>query len=391
MDTASNASENSEKKLLSIVLPVYNEETILPLLTAKLAKALWPSEFDYEMIFVNDGSRDSSGGLLEEMASTTKKIRIVHLSRNFGQQAAIQAGLAHARGDAIVLMDADLQDAPDAILQLAAKWQAGYDMVYAICTDRRQSGMKRFISNALKWLVGTTGTVPFATDSGNFSLIDRRVAKWLLTLGEHDRYLPGLRAWMGFKQIGVEIERDARYDVPSRLSLATKIERTKTAIFSFTSLPLAFFKIVAVTSIALFTGIIGFSVFSKLFAMWSMPTWTIPLLAGSFFAGLNSLGVCVLGEYLVRVFDQVRNRPLYLVDRTVNVDSSTTGEKNKNAGKKPLVALDEDFSGDEKYLQLMDDAMSLLQTGSNAREAAVPSNEAPVASNRSYQENLEIK
>jgi dolichol-phosphate mannosyltransferase len=377
--------------MLSIVLPVYNEGTILPLLTAKLAKALWASEFDYEMIFVNDGSRDSSGGLLEEMASTTQKIRIVHLSRNFGQQAAIQAGLAHARGDAIVLMDADLQDAPEAILQLAAQWQAGYDVVYAVRPDRRQTGAVAFLAKTMKWLIGNAASVPFSTDSGNFSLIDRRVAKWLLTLGEHDRYLPGLRAWMGFKQIGVGIDRGDRYDVPSRQTLATKIERAKTAVFSFTTLPLAVFKIVAVASIALALGIVGFAVFAKFFTAWSIPTWTTSMLIGCFFAALNSLGICVLGEYIVRIFEQVRNRPLFLVDRTVNVDSPATESKKSKNSEKPLIALEEDFSGDEKYLQLMDDAMSLLQTGSRAREQNAPQTETTPVSSRAYQENLEIE
>ena len=367
----------SEKKLISIVLPVYNEEQILPLLTAKIAKALWSSDLDYEMIFVNDGSRDDSGGLLDELASTSKRIRVLHLSRNFGHQAAIHAGLAHARGDAVVLMDSDLQDAPDAIPKMVAQWRAGYDVVYAIRTNRKESPGKRFCFRAFHRLMSGAASIFLPVGADNFSLIDRRVARRILALGERDRYFPGLRSWVGFKQIGIEVERDARYDQRPRVSLGGWFHLAKTAIFSFSALPLAMFQVLGMAATAAFLGLGGFVVFCKLFTGWAISGWTSAMLTVSFFGALNALGISVLGEYAIRIYDQVRNRPLYLVDRTVNLETRESGKQNSSAAVKPAIALaEEDFSGDAQYLELMDEAMSLLQAGGTMRETTAPAESA---------------
>jgi dolichol-phosphate mannosyltransferase len=377
--SANSASEaNSGKKLLSIVLPVYNEEAVLPLLTAKIAKSLWPSGLDYEMIFVNDGSRDDSGKLLDEMASTSNRIRVVHLSRNFGHQAAIQAGLAHARGDAVVLMDSDLQDAPEAIPKMAAQWQAGYDVVYAIRTNRKEGPWKKFCIRAFYRLMSRTASIPLPAEAGNFSLIDRRVAHWIMTLRECDRYLPGLRSWVGFKQIGIEVERNARYDKQPRVSLGGLFRLAKSAIYSFSSLPLTLIQAIGIAAAAAFIGLGGYAVFCKLITGWALPGWTSPMLLGSFFGALNALGITVLGEYVIRIYDQVRGRPLYLVDHTVNMDAYESSGQNKSVSAKPPIALaEEDFSGDELYQELMDEAINLLQAGSQARETTDTLNIAP--------------
>jgi dolichol-phosphate mannosyltransferase len=368
MSSHADCRADAQKPLLSIVLPVYNEETILPLLTAKVVKTLWPSGLDYELVFVNDGSTDGSGELLDELASTSRRIRVLHFSRNFGHEAAIHAGMAHARGDALVLMNADLTDAPEAIVNMAAPWREGYDVVYAIESGKKSRGLRRFCGRAFHRLMSRRNASASSTAAGNFCLIDRRVAKSILELGEHDRNFDGLRSWVGFKQTSIEIERAPRYDDRPRTSLRGTLRRVKSAMFSYTSLPLAMFQLLAVASTLVF---FAFGAFAIAFGLSS--GLTSAMLAGSFFAALNSLGICVLGEYLTRIYDQVRNRPLYLIDRTVNMETRESRASSEIAVPAPqIAALEEEDAEDDLYLGLMDEAMSLLQAGSAAREAALP-------------------
>jgi polyisoprenyl-phosphate glycosyltransferase len=368
MDSHADCRTRAQKPLLSIVLPVYNEETILPLLTAKIAKTLWSSDLDYELLFVNDGSTDGSGALLDELASTSRRIRVVHLSRNFGHQAAIHAGMAHARGDALVLMNTDLTDAPEAILKMAAAWRDGYDVVYGIEFGRKSHGLHRLGERALRRLM-TGGSTPTGfIPAGNFCLVDRRVAKSILELGEHDRSLDGLRNWVGFKQTTIQVERLPRYDDRPRTSFRGTVRRVKNTLFSYTSLPLKMFQLLAAASTLVFFAFGVFAIFCGLSS-----GLTSAMLAGSLFAALNSLGICVLGEYLIRVYDQVRNRPLYLIDRTVNMETAESSTPSNAVARTPqIAAMEEDGMEDDLYLGLMDEAMSLLQAGSAAREGALP-------------------
>ncbi len=190
---------------------------------------------------MNDGSRDQSGPVLDLLANRYSHIRVVHFSRNFGHQAAVHAGLAHSRGDAVILMDSDMQDDPQAIAEFILAWQAGFDVVYAIRTDRKEAWWKRALFNCFHKLLSKVATTRIPADAGNFSLMDRRVVNQILQLGERDRYLPGLRSWVGFKQTGIPVERLARYDAQPRVSLRGLWRLAKTAIFSFSSLPLTMF------------------------------------------------------------------------------------------------------------------------------------------------------
>lgn len=347
-DQTSSCRPHPAQSLISVVLPVYNESRILPLLAAQLTRVLQFMESAYEIIFVNDGSKDESGMVLDQLAASSNHIRVVHLSRNFGHQAAVHAGLAHARGDAVVIMDSDLQDDPEAIVQMIGRWREGYDVVYALRRNRKEGKIKKFLFSAFHRMLSKVASVSIPADAGNFGLIDSRVARLILALGERDRYFPGLRSWVGFKQTGIEVERNARYDDKPRVSLRGLFRLAKTAIFSFSAMPLMVFHVIGVAATAVFLGLSGFSLFCKLFTDLAIPGWTSYILSGSFFGALNAMGIAILGEYVIRIYDQVRGRPLYLVERMINMKSESR---------------EETAQGDKPYLNLLLEAMNLLEAG----------------------------
>lgn len=309
------ASRRATDGLLSVVLPVYNERAVLGALAGQVEDACRQTGLRYELVFVNDGSRDGSALTLDELALRSAHIRVVHLSRNFGHQAALQAGLAEARGDAVVIMDADLQDTPSAIVEFVDRWRAGVDVVYAIRTERKESAWKRAAFRGFYRLLSLVADRPLPLDAGNFGLLDRRVVDQVLQLAERDRYFPGLRHWVGYAQVGVPVERQARYDSTPRVSLLGLWRLAKTALFGFSTFPLAVFYTIGYTALAIFVALAGYSLFCKVFTNLAIPGWTSHILSASFFGALNALGISMLGEYVVRIYDQVRGRPLYIVAR----------------------------------------------------------------------------
>jgi dolichol-phosphate mannosyltransferase len=341
------ALRNSRRALVSVVLPVYNEAEVLPTLLSRVRAALMSCETRYEIIFVDDGSTDASPDVIDALAAQYTCVRAVHLTRNFGHQAAVQAGLEHAQGDAVVLMDSDLQDVPEALPLFVAQWRAGYDVVYALRTQRKEGLFKRALFAGFHRLMASIASVAIPADAGIFCLVDRRVVRHITAMGETDRYFPGLRSWVGFRQKGVEVERGSRYDQHPRVSLLGLCRLAKTAIFSFSTFPLRFFYLIGASAAAVFVGLSGYSLFCKLFTTLAIPGWTSHVLIGSFFGALNALGICILGEYVIRIYDQVRHRPLYLVDRTTNIAGNDWQDTDET----------EEF-GDE-YLDLLEQAESL--------------------------------
>ena len=327
---------------------------MLPVLAARIAATLGACPVKYEIVLVDDGSSDESPRMLDQLAASSDRVRVVHLSRNFGHQAAVQAGLAHARGNAIVLMDSDMQDAPEAIPRFLAAWRSGYDVIYAIRTGRKENLLKRFLFAAFHRLMSAVASVPIPADAGIFGLIDRRVAQQILALGESDRYFPGLRSWVGLRQTGIVVERNARYDGQPRVSLGGLLRLAKTAMFSFSSFPLTIFHAIGALAAAVFVGLSGFSIFCKLFTDLAIPGWTSYILTGSFFGALNALGISILGEYVIRIYDQVRGRPQYVVDRTVNFAPD---------------AVPDDTAGDVPYTALLEETMDLIKHGAIHEES----------------------
>ena len=307
-----------DNALVSVVLPCFNEARVLERLTELVVRALDRSRERYEIVYVNDGSTDDSLEVLDGLAAANPAIRVVHFSRNFGHQAAVQAGLEHARGDAVVVMDSDLQDDPAAIAQFLDRWRAGYDVVYAVRCNRKESPPKRFLFYAFYRVLNAISAMPIPQDAGNFGLVDRAVVDHILQLADRDRFYPGLRRWVGYRQMGVPVARLARHDGRPRVSLRQLFGLAKSAIFSFSRVPLAVFYSVALLSLVVCCGLTAFTLYHKLCTGLATPGWTSITMAASFFGALNAFGIAILGEYVVRIYDQVRARPMYIVARKVN-------------------------------------------------------------------------
>ena len=329
---------------------MYNEAAVIPELFRRVYDAVQNSGAQQEIVFVDDGSSDGSGELLDELAADHDFVRVIHLSRNFGHQAAVHAGLAHATGDVIFLLDSDMQDAPEALERMLLQWQAGYDVVYAVRRERPEQLWKRILFAGFHRFLGAIADTPVPTDAGNFSLIDARVVDEILRLGDRDRYLPGLRSWVGFKQIGINVRRLPRYDQKPRVSIRGLWRLAKTAIFSFSTFPLFVFTLIGYAALGVFAGLACFTLFCKLFTGLAMPGWTSEVLTASFFGAINALGISMLGEYVVRIYDQVRGRPLYLVDRAVNLPGEQRRRNELTLAEK-----------DECYEQLLRDAEELVE------------------------------
>jgi dolichol-phosphate mannosyltransferase len=347
---------------ISVVLPVYNEEAVLAALYRRVREAVESTGARGEIIFVDDGSRDRGGELLDGLAEVHPHVRVIHLSRNFGHQAAVQAGLAHATGDVVLLMDSDLQDSPETLPRMLLQWQAGYDVVYAIRSRRQEWFWKRFLFATFHRALALVANTPIPLDAGNFCLMDARVVREILRLGERDRYLPGLRSWVGFRQIGIEVRRDARYDGRPRVSLRGLFRLAKTAIFSFSTFPLFVFSLIGYLALAVFVGLSGYSLYCRLFTDLAVPGWTSNVLVGSFFGAVNALGISMLGAYVARIYDQVRGRPIYLVERTLNVHERFS---------RPFASTAQTHPDDETYQQLLDESGELAELSRGATRVAV--------------------
>lgn len=304
---------NGDTPRLSVILPIFNEEQSLPSLYQRLSQVLQSSKDEYELIFVNDGSADRSAELLEDLAKHDPRVRVVALSRNFGHQVALSAGLDHSRGRAVAIMDADLQDPPEVLLGFIEKWRQGYAVVYAVRKHRKEGFLKRSAYALFYRTFQSMAEIEVPLDAGDFCLLDRRVVDILVALPEHHRFLRGLRSWVGFKQIGIEYDRDERYGGQSKYSLRKLVQLALSGYVGFSLLPLR-----AATWCGFLSAGIGF-----LLILWALITrfmeipsphgWTSTIAAILFVGGVQLLMLGIIGEYLGRVYDEVRQRPLYLV------------------------------------------------------------------------------
>lgn len=306
---------------IAIVVPVFNEAAILPRLLAEIDAVFLNGSDRFELVLVNDGSTDDTLRVIDELASKDRRVRGIHLSRNFGQQAALQAGMAFARGDAVAVMDADLQDDPAALAAFVVQWRRGFDVVYAIRQARKESRVKRALFHGFYRLLNLLSATPMPLDAGNFGLVDAAVARQIADAPERDRYFPGLRRWVGYRQTGVPVERRARYDAEPRVSFRRLFQLAKTAIFSFSYVPLSIFYAIALLALGVFGWLTVFTMYHKLFTGLAIPGWTSNLMTASFFGAINALGIAVLGEYVARIHDQVRGRPTYIVARTTELST----------------------------------------------------------------------
>lgn len=303
---------------LSIVSPVFNEKDNLQPFLEEVCATLDGLEdrVQAEIIFVNDGSSDGSTEVLEEAVRRHPGVvTVIHLSRNFGLEVAVSAGLDHSTGDAVVVMDSDMQDDPAVLPELLSNWRKGYDIVYVTRSSRKEPVFTRIAFWAFYRLVQWMSDVDLPLDASNFALMDRRVVKTLCGLPERNRYLRGLRAWVGYEQIGVPMPRRERQGHETRLGFRGQWRLAMDGIFAFSYLPLHVFRIMGVASLGISACLILYALSAKLLMGIELQAWTSLMVAISFFGGINLFGLGVLGEYIARIFDEVKNRPLYIVDR----------------------------------------------------------------------------
>ncbi len=355
---------------ISVVLPVFNETAILQELNRRIVTVLERTTPNFEVVYVNDGSSDGSQENLSDLAERDRRVVVVHLSRNFGHQPAVHAGLEHASGDVVIVMDSDLQDNPEAIPAFLDQWEGGCDVVYAQRTSRKESLPKRALFYAFYRVLNAIADSPIPADAGNFGLLDRSVVDAVLSLPERERFFPGLRSWAGFRQTGIPVERAARHDDTPRVSLRGLFRLAKTAIFSFSSFPLKFFYIIAGISGTVCMGTIGFVLWHRLFTGLAIPGWASVIITASFFGSLNALGISILGEYVIRIYDQVRARPVYVKAGTRNVEfrrrsyapnESAIPIDELNRVEELLSALQREYSTSEPQLAVA--GVSSLQHG----------------------------
>lgn len=295
---------------LSIVTPIFNEESNIPELHRRLCLVLQELALSYEIVYVDDGSSDRSADLLRELAASDPRVILILLSRNFGHQLALSAGLDHARGDAVVLMDSDLQDPPEVVPELVARWKEGFDVVCARRKTRPgESAFKRGTAFIFYRLLRSIALVDIPSDTGDFRLLSRKAADALRGIRERSRFLRGLVSWVGFRQSEVFFDRPARSSGESKYRPFEMIHLATTAAYSFSRAPIWLLG-VAGTLVC-----VGSAIASVLGAS--------GLASGLFFlGGVQLIGLWVVGQYVAIIADEVRERPLYLVRESVNYQSS---------------------------------------------------------------------
>ncbi|HPO12696.1 MAG TPA: glycosyltransferase family 2 protein [Candidatus Hydrogenedentes bacterium] len=306
--------------LVSVVAPMFNEVANAAPFTEEVLQALDALQLacPYELVLVDDGSWDGTTEALDALAvQHAGKLRVVHLTRNFGLAAAVSAGLDHARGSVVILMDADHQDDPAAFKPFLEQWGNGFDVVYAQRTVREENPLKRAVFWLFYRAFAWVANISIPLDAGNFALLDRRVVKQLQAMPERNRYLPGLRAWVGFKQTGVPVARRGRYDKKARMRFRDLWTLGMNAVFSFSYVPLFVFRIAGLLSLMLSAGVILFALYHRLFTGKAVIAWASQLVMTSFLGGINLLGIGMIGEYIARIYDEVKARPVYIVDRVV--------------------------------------------------------------------------
>jgi polyisoprenyl-phosphate glycosyltransferase len=300
--------------MLSVVLPIYNEQELLDRLWASLKQSLDALKIDWEVVFVDDGSRDGTNAGLRALARSEPRIKVVSLSRNFGNQVSIARGLEYASGDWVVAMDSDLEDRPEDIAVLFKKAQEGFDVVYAVRGSAQKTFLKNLGSKVFYWILGRVADTHLPRHTGNFCIMKRPVVDALKQLPERHRYFAGLRAWVGFSQTGIDLPRAARPAGRPKQSYGRLFLHAFDAIFSFSTAPLKLLTTLGFISFAVSLACAAVVVLMRVLVSDQVPIgWASTILMIIFLGGIQLIGLGILGEYLARIYDEVRGRPSSLV------------------------------------------------------------------------------
>lgn len=308
------------KKLLSLIVPVFNEEEVLPQSYARMSEAMRAlSDYDHEIIYVNDGSRDGTMRQLRAIAKEHSEVRVISFSRNFGHQLAVTAGMDNARGDALIIIDADLQDPPEVIAELVKAWENGADIAYGKRLKREgETIFKKFTAFCYYRLLNAMSAYPIPLDTGDFRLLDKKVADVFLKMREHNRFLRGMSGWMGFEAVPVEYVRHERQAGKTKYTLKKMLRLAFDGILGFSYKPM---------SLALYAGIalgvlsvLGLIALIIVAATVGCAPWLWAVNGLVLINALTLVAIGIQGAYLNRIYDEVRNRPLYIAAETINID-----------------------------------------------------------------------
>lgn len=312
--------------LVSVVVPCFNEQEVLRDTNRRLTAALEQMRLKFEIVYVDDGSADSTAEILRELAGHDERIRVVRFSRNFGHQMAITAGLEHASGDAVVVIDADLQDPPEVILEFVQKWMEGYDVAYGVRAEREgETAFKLWTAKAFYRCIDRLSDTRIPLDTGDFRLMDRRVVDALLAMPERDRFVRGMVSWLGFSQVAVPYRRAARTAGVTKFSFFKMLRFAMDGIFSFsiTPLRLATWMGFAASGIAIL-GILLAVVERILGVPGLVKGWASVMIAVLFIGGVQLICIGLIGEYVGRIYGESKRRPLYVLRERIGFQSSET-------------------------------------------------------------------
>ncbi|MCA9737084.1 MAG: glycosyltransferase family 2 protein [Gemmatimonadota bacterium] len=318
---AASHREQADRRVLSVVVPVFNEEAVLPAFFPRVTEALAPLEhWDLELVFVDDGSSDATFDLLQDLARRDGRVKVLRFSRNFGHQIAITAGVDHASGDAVAVIDADLQDPPEVLVEMVARLEEGYDVVYGQRVDRKgETRLKLWTAAVFYRLLKRLVKIEIPVDVGDFRLMSRRAVLELRTMREKDRFVRGLVSWVGFRQIGVPYRREARFAGATKYPVGKMLKFALDGITSFSTVPLKLATWLGYAASA-FAFLYLASVFvQKAFGV-TVEGWATIMVAMLFMGGVQLICLGILGEYIGRIFNEIKPRPMYVVAERLNLE-----------------------------------------------------------------------
>ncbi|HDR6310365.1 TPA: glycosyltransferase family 2 protein [Bacillus cereus] len=319
------------QKLISVVVPMYFEEEVAQECYNRLKSVMLQNDINYEFVFVNDGSTDRTMEILSEIAANDYRTKIVNFARNFGHQIAVTAGIAAAKGDAIVIIDADLQDPPEVIPELIAKWEEGYEVVYAKRKQRKgETWFKLLTAKYFYKFLNYMSDIDIPKDTGDFRIIDRKVADVFNQMTERNRFIRGMMSWVGFRQTYVEYERDERFAGETKYPLKKMIKFASDGIIAFSTKPLRIVMTLGLLSVLISIIVLLYTITVKIIGTGTQTGWASIMVAITFFSGIQLLGLGIVGQYIARIYDESKNRPIYIVKETINIEQEeTTRTKEK--------------------------------------------------------------
>ncbi len=317
------------RKLLSVVMPVYNEAPTLPKLLERLSAMAAGLAYDVEFVFVDDGCRDDSFATLVRLGESDSRVRVIRLSRNFGHQIALTAGLDHARGEAVVAMDSDLQDPPEVIPRLIERWEAGFEVVYAVRESRAgESSFKKWSASLHYRLMRAITSVDIPIDTGDFRLMGRRALDAFKQLREHHRYVRGMVSWVGFSQTGVLYRREPRFQGETNYTFRRMVKLSKDGLTAFSMMPLKLAAYLGWIALLASIAVLLWVLWLKVVAGTAVPGWASMMCIVLFLMSLQFIILGIMGEYIGRIYDEVRQRPLYLVDRMIGFEQAAKTQQS---------------------------------------------------------------